>query len=97
MNQSVHNNNTSGMPGVHYAKKDKKWQVRIMHNKKRIEVGFFPDLEDAIRARKVAQDKYYGKYQRFNSLFERLKFDFKETMISFDALMIEINDLKLVI
>ena len=93
MNKSMHNNNTSGMPGVHYAKKDKKWQVRIMYNKKRIQIGNFSDLDDAIRARKIAQDKYFGKYQRFDSLFERLKFDFKELMITFDALMEEINHL----
>lgn len=50
----------SGQKGVNWNTRDNRWRVRIDVDGKRINVGSFIDLEDAIEARKQAEDKYWG-------------------------------------
>ena len=63
-NQSINKNNTSGYPGVSWYKKYKKWKVRIISNGKDIHLGYYDDLEEAIKVRKQAEIEYFGEYRR---------------------------------
>jgi HNH endonuclease/AP2 domain len=58
MNMSTYTNNTSGVMGVSWHKKQQKWSARIMVNKKPIQLGSFEDKEEAIKVRKEAEQKY---------------------------------------
>lgn len=51
-NRKVNSNNTSGVMGVSYCKRLKKWQVSVGVNFKSVHVGFFENKQDAITARK---------------------------------------------
>lgn len=62
MNSDVSIRNTSGTRGVNYDKNMKKWRVRIQVGNKRISLGSFDNLQDAINVRKQAEEKYYGDY-----------------------------------
>lgn len=50
--------NTSGFTGVHFYKRDKKWEAKIHVNGRSIILGRFLELEDAIKARKKANIEY---------------------------------------
>lgn len=62
MNHSRFKNNTSGYSGVTYRKEKNQWIARITVNYKRIFLGYFETKEEAIKARKRAERKYYGEY-----------------------------------
>jgi len=49
--------NTSGHKGVHYYKANGKWTAYIGQNGKRINLGYFADIESAIKARKDAESQ----------------------------------------
>jgi hypothetical protein len=53
--KSVYKTNSSGHQGVKWNKSLNKWQVQITHNKKRIHLGVFDNLQDAIIARRKAE------------------------------------------
>ncbi len=55
-NKTQKNNNT-GYTGISHI--NKKYRVRIQINHKSIHVGYFDNLQDAIKARKVAEEKYF--------------------------------------
>lgn len=63
-NQNIRNisNNTSGHVGVSWSKGKHKWGSYITVNRKRLHLGYFEDIEDAVCARKEAEIKYnfYG-------------------------------------
>jgi hypothetical protein len=48
--------------GYNWNKKDKKWMVRIMVNNKSYYLGLFHKEQDAMNARKKAEEKYFGEY-----------------------------------
>jgi len=52
-------NNTSGAKGVSYLKRRRKWQAALMLQGKTIHLGTFERIEDAIKARKNGERKYY--------------------------------------
>lgn len=54
----------SGERGVTWVKKLKKWLVRVQIDKKRINIGYFEDLELAILVSQEAKRKYYGEFYR---------------------------------
>jgi hypothetical protein len=58
-NSSLSKNNTSGCVGIVWRKDIKKWSARIKVNYKEIYLGCFKDKNDAIKARKQAEDKYF--------------------------------------
>ena len=62
MNQSLRSSNTSGAIGVNWHKRDKRWSARIRFNGKKLHLGCFDDINDAIEARRQAEDKYYGEF-----------------------------------
>lgn len=55
-------NNTSGFTGVVWDKSRNKWAAQITVKRKVIHIGRFHSKEDAIIARKSAEEKYYGQY-----------------------------------
>jgi hypothetical protein len=58
-NQSIHSCNTSGTAGVIWYKNTNKWMAFINANNKRIHLGYFKDKDDAISARRDAEEKYW--------------------------------------
>jgi hypothetical protein len=57
-NRRINKDNTSGAKGVSWHKKDKRWRVTVAKK----HIGNFLELEDAIKARRVAAIEYYGEY-----------------------------------
>ena len=62
MNRSVQPNNTSGIPGVSWRKDRNKWRAFITINGKQKALGLYENKEDAIAARKLAEEKYFGEF-----------------------------------
>ena len=52
-------NNTSGHPGVRWNKQREKWHTQIKVGGKLLFLGRFTNLDDAIAARKAAEEKYH--------------------------------------
>ena len=67
MNKGLQSNNTSGIAGVGWHKSSNKWMAYIAINKKQIHLGLFSKKEDAIKARKEAEEKYFGEFSYDNS------------------------------
>jgi len=57
-NRPMQKTNTSGFVGVSFDKRLKKWEAYITANKKRKCLGYFKTIENAISARKAANNKY---------------------------------------
>lgn len=56
-------NNKSGKVGVSWDKLKNKWAAYIGINHKRVHLGYFADIQDAIDARVNAEKKYFGEYR----------------------------------
>lgn len=63
-NSKLSKNNKSGFQGVSWLKCANKWHARIMVNRKTIYLGIFSELEDAIKARKQGEEKYFNNFTR---------------------------------
>ena len=63
VNKSTSKRNTSGYVGVNWDKQNNKWFAQIMVNNKTKNLGRFDNIEDAIKARKEAELKYFGEYR----------------------------------
>ncbi|HJB28112.1 MAG TPA: AP2 domain-containing protein [Candidatus Blautia faecavium] len=61
--RKINNNNTSGVRGVSYRKNRGKWRAYIKIKRKNIHLGNFDTKEDAIAARKAAEEKWFGPYR----------------------------------
>ncbi len=59
-NAGKYSSNTSGHPGVYWDKQSSKWVARIKHNQKRVHLGYFATIEEAIAARKAGELRYWG-------------------------------------
>ena len=66
-NVGVRANNTSGVTGVQWKPRDNVWEawITIMYNK--IYLGRFNSFDDAVKARKEAEEKYFGEFSYENS------------------------------
>lgn len=62
MNTIVRKDNKSNVKGVIWHKIIKKWFVYINVDKKRINLGYFSNFNQAVNARKKAEKKYFGGY-----------------------------------
>lgn len=67
MNCAMPKNNTSGVKGVTWDDYYKKWNAYITINYKKINLGYFVLFDDAVKARKEAENKYFGEYNYKNS------------------------------
>ena len=59
-NLSLPKHNTSGHMGVSWYARDNKWNVYIKVNRKNKWLGRYALLDDAIKTRKLGEDKYYN-------------------------------------
>ena len=64
MNAKIHKNNKTGIKGVCFLRKAKKYQVRLAINGKDIYLGCYTTLEEAKAVVKEAREKYHGEYAR---------------------------------
>lgn len=58
----MQSNNTSGHPGITWSKEKKKWVVRICLNGHQYHIGYYKEIDEAILARKGAEEKYHGDF-----------------------------------
>lgn len=63
-NRKMQYNNTSGHTGVCWDKNHSKWMARIGFNGKHKTLGYFTNLEDAVKARQTAQAETGGFTER---------------------------------
>jgi len=60
MNAKLNSNNKSGYKGIYWYKQSNKWGAQIMLNYTCYHLGYFDTINDAIRARKVGEQKYHN-------------------------------------
>lgn len=73
VNSGLRSNNKSGVTGVSWNKSRSSWRSYINYQGKRIELGQYKDITDAIIARLSAENKYYPGMQPQINLFERYR------------------------
>lgn len=67
MNMGLRSTNTSGVTGVGLDIANNKWTAQIGCDGKTIYLGCYDNFDDAVKARKEAEDKYFGEYSYDNS------------------------------
>lgn len=67
------NNKSSGHTGVSWNKRENKWRSYIKINGYQKHLGYFIDKDDAIKARKDAEEKYFGEFSYDNSVNKQLE------------------------
>lgn len=83
-NRSLFKNNKSGVTGVWWNDKLKKWTAYIRKHNKHYHLGTFSNKRDAIRARLNAEVQYFGEFTPQKNLFEEYNINTKQ------------NDLKMI-
>lgn len=71
INQTIQSNNTTGFIGVSYHDQKCQYQAYIGVNKKRIYLGSYDDIIDAIKSRLRAEMQFYGEKAPQKHLFEK--------------------------
>ncbi len=72
-NRSLRSDNTSGVVGVSWLKKDECWISYLTLKGKRVYNKCFIDKEDAIKARLQAELQYFGEFAPQKHLFEKYR------------------------
>lgn len=67
MNNKIYSNNTSGVTGVSYVKSSNKWAAYINYKGECKHLGTYDSFEDAVKARKTAEEKHFKEYSYENS------------------------------
>ena len=67
MNMALKSNNTSGVTGVSFDNTRNKWIVRLQKDEQPYYIGAYDNFDDAVKARKDAERKYFGEYSYDNS------------------------------
>lgn len=67
MNTSMRSDNTSGFTGVYYNKERNKWIAEIISEKKKVCLGLFENKQEAIKARRDAEEQYFMDWSYKNS------------------------------
>lgn len=62
-NTSISKRNTSNFKGVSLYKPTNKWMAHIRIDGKQKNLGYFENIEDAIKSRMEASKKYYGDFR----------------------------------
>jgi hypothetical protein len=63
-NCGISKNNTSGITGVTYHAKAKKWIAQIMVNRQNYYLGLYNNMADAAAARQAAQIQFFQNFSR---------------------------------
>lgn len=62
MNVGKRSNNASGVIGVSWHKASQKWRARIAIKGKELYLGIFDSFEEAVKARREAEELYFGEF-----------------------------------
>lgn len=62
-NKGLRNHNTSGVTGVRFTKERGDWHAGIAVDGKRIHLGYFNSFDEAVKARKNAELKYFKEFR----------------------------------
>lgn len=62
MNRLVSSNNSSGVKGVSFHKRNGKYRARIQINKRNIHIGYYKTLEEAKLARQNKAKELFGEF-----------------------------------
>ena len=65
-NRKINKDNKIKQKGVWWSKRAKKWTAQIRINYKRIHLGYFDELIDAVKAYNRAAEKYQKDFARLN-------------------------------
>ena len=60
--KTIRKNNTSGVPGVEWRKLKQRWRASICFKGKRHYLGSYTRFEDAVQARKRAEEELYQPF-----------------------------------
>lgn len=73
-----HANNTSGIPGVYFSKRDNRWEAKIYFRKVRYYLGSYSTIHEAAAARKEAERRIHDPaiLERIDDLTEETKAQF---------------------
>lgn len=63
-NAKIRIDNTSGVKGVSWSKKENKWQAYITKDKKTRPLGRYASFEEAVSARRLAERNLHGQFVR---------------------------------
>ena len=66
-NKDNTNKCSSGHKGVSWNKAMNKWETYIGKYNKKTLLGFYSDLDEAIKVREQAENKYFGEFSCINS------------------------------
>ena len=70
-NASVGRNNTSGVIGVCWHRRNQKWYATLMKNGEKVLKEFYSNFNDAVAARLMAEQKYFREFAPQRHLFEQ--------------------------
>ena len=70
MNKGLDNRNTSGVSGVFWNPNNNSWQSYISYNSNKYELGCYDDKKDAIKARLIAEKKYFKEFAPQQHLYK---------------------------
>lgn len=70
-NKRTRSDNTSGITGVYWSNNRSKWYAQITVNGKTKSLGYYIDLNDAIKARLKAEMDCFGEFAPQQHLFKR--------------------------
>ena len=62
INQNLRKDNKTGVKGVNWDKQSNRWQAQLQINKKKVLNRYFDNFDDAVKARREAELKYFGRY-----------------------------------
>jgi hypothetical protein len=68
MNAKLAKNNSTGYKGITFDIEKNKFRARITCNKKVYHLGYFENIENAIKARDKVEEKQFGEYSYDNSM-----------------------------
>ncbi len=63
-NCGISRNNTSGVTGVSWDRREQKWAAYIMIARRKIALGNHADFDAAVQARRDAERRYFGEFAR---------------------------------
>ena len=59
INSKIRSDNTSGIRGVSWCKSKNKWNAQIGFKKKKYNLGYYTNIQEAIKARKNAEEEFF--------------------------------------
>lgn len=70
-NISIRADNTSNITGVSWSEKAQRWRAYLQHERNNMNLGYFINKIDAVKARLIAEQKYFGEFAPQIHLFEQ--------------------------